>query len=460
MDTPSADVDNRSSPARNITLGTGFYAEEDGRRWIGDSAELMILHMTAPSVLRFRLTCTAAEYYNRFPFYTIIYLNELPVLSLHFSASGQTQEVDLRLDPMEADLAVRIENGSSFVPAEVSDSADIRSLSLIFSDLSFNDKIPLSEHDVPNTWDETFAITPEVEIQILKHQNTRLRTELNQKATWVPPGHFYSPIPDLSEIRKRQNEIFNLPSDIPGIDLNDEGQLNVLNSFRHPYSEHPFADNKREGLRYYFVNPNFSYMDALVLYCMLRTTKPVKVIEIGSGFSSCVTLDTNEFFFNNSIDLTFIEPYPDLFLSLIKTSDNKQIRLIPRQLQEVDPEIFSTLSEGDVLFVDSTHVSKAGSDVNYIMFKILPMLKKGVLVHLHDIFYPFEYPKNWIFEGRAWNEAYLLHAFLQFNDSFRIQFFNSYLAYRYEDRLEKVMPLALKNTGGSIWLEKTVEVQK
>lgn len=180
----------------------------------------------------------------------------------------------------------------------------------------------------------------------------------------------------------------------------------------------------------------------------------MKIIEVGSGFSSCVMLDTNELYFNNSIDCTFIEPFPDNFLSVINDDDKRNAKLVKLPLQEIDIEIFSLLQPNDILFIDSTHVSKICSDVNYIFFEVLPNLREGVYIHFHDIFYPFEYPKGWIYEGRAWNEAYILRAFMQYNESYRILLFNTYLAHFYKDILNEKMPLCLKNPGGSIWIQK------
>ncbi len=110
---------------------------------------------------------------------------------------------------------------------------------------------------------------------------------------------------------------------------------------------------------------------------------------------------------------------------------------------------------GDVVFIDSSHVVKIGSDVAYILFHILPELQPGVIVHFHDILWPFEYPEDWLCEGRAWNEAYVLRAFLQFNEAFDILYFNSYIWHHHAERLQQKMPLCMKNPGGSIWLQKT-----
>lgn len=274
---------------------------------------------------------------------------------------------------------------------------------------------------------------------------------------FVPGGHFYSPIPNLEEIKESEDQIFNYNTkEIKGVDLNVDTQLNYLNKIIEFYPDLPFEDEQKEGLRYKFENGSYSYSDAIFLYGMIRNLKPSKIIEVGCGFSSCVILDTNELFFDNSINTTFIEPYPDLLYSLIKSTDLDRIMVIPKKLQTVDLNIFKTLNEGDILFIDSTHVSRAGSDVNYLFFEMLPSLNKGVHVHFHDVFYPFEYPKEWIYSGRAWNEDYLLRAFLQYNNTFEIVAFNTFLEIFYQEIFENKLPLCLKNLGGSIWIKKVL----
>jgi predicted O-methyltransferase YrrM len=286
------------------------------------------------------------------------------------------------------------------------------------------------------------------------------RDEANDKARalldklWQPPGHFYSPLPSISEVRENEESIFRTPRELPAVDLNEEEQLQLFEIFKEYYKDLPFKDEQTDGLRYYFNNPNYSYSDAICLYAMIRHAKPRRVIEIGSGYSSCVTLDTNELFSAGTIACTFIEPYPELLLSLIKDTDKEVVNIISTKLQEVSLEQFSALQENDILFIDSTHVTKVNSDVNYIFFEILPSLNSGVYIHFHDIFYPFEYPKEWIYEGRAWNEDYLLRAFLQYNSRFRIVFFNTFLEHFFAEKFIADMPLCMKNTGGSIWLRK------
>jgi hypothetical protein len=272
---------------------------------------------------------------------------------------------------------------------------------------------------------------------------------------FVPSGHFYSPFPAIDEIKQIENKLFdNIPRQLSGIDLNEQEQISLLEIFETFYAQMPFKENKINDLRYYFHNDAYSYSDAIILYCMVRHLHPKQVIEIGSGYSSCVFLDTNELFFENEIKCTFIEPYPQTLLSLIKDEDKFRINLIEKKLQDVELSLFEKLLPGDILFVDSTHVSKINSDVNKLIFQILPSLNEGVYIHFHDIFYPFEYPREWIYQGRAWNEDYLLRAFLQFNTEFKIVFWNHFLYNTHKEKLIEKMPLSEKNPGGSIWLRK------
>lgn len=285
-------------------------------------------------------------------------------------------------------------------------------------------------------------------------QNEATGTSKGQIAL-VPDGHFYSPIPDHDEVRRNEEKIFRIPNSLAAIELNVDEQLLTLNSLAMFRDEMPFRAEKTEGLRYCLKNTMFGFADGISLYGLMRHLKPKKIIEVGAGYSSCVMLDTNERFFENSISCTFIEPNPASFLSLIKPADLDRIQLVSTPLQEVDPGTFRNLSANDMLFIDSSHVSKAGSDVNYLIFEVLPELQSGVYVHFHDIFYPFEYPKQWICDlGISWNEAYLLRAFLQYNQSFRIALFINYLTRFHLDRLAAAMPQSAGGAGGSLWIRK------
>jgi predicted O-methyltransferase YrrM len=271
------------------------------------------------------------------------------------------------------------------------------------------------------------------------------------------PGHYHSPIISVEEIKQREEEIFGTGSkEIAGIDLNEEKQVELLKEIAGNYQSIPFSDEKQQHLRYYYNNGFYCQSDGIFLNLLIRHFKPRRIIEVGSGFSSALMLDTNELFFDNSIHLTFIEPYPERLYSLFKPADKERHQTIVSNLQDVNPDVFDQLGENDILFIDSTHVSKTDSDVNTVLFRILPRLKKGVLIHVHDIFFPFEYPKSWVlgWNGFGWNEDYILKAFLMYNPHYSIVVFNTFLEQFYKEWFRENMPDCLKNEGGSIWLRK------
>jgi hypothetical protein len=275
------------------------------------------------------------------------------------------------------------------------------------------------------------------------------------------PGHFYSPLPDIADIRKLSKSLFDTSiASLPGIDLNVDVQLDLVRRFGAFMDEMPFVAAST-GLRYRLDNSYFSYGDVASLYGMMRVFRPNRIIEIGSGYSSAAMLDISDAHFDGKIEFDFIEPYPDRLNSLLRTSDRERCRIRESQVQDVDAPIFDQLAAGDILFVDSSHVARIGSDVLRIVFDILPKLSPGVIVHFHDIHWPFEYPEMWIEGGRAWNEAYLVRAFLQFNSAFEILFFNSYLELHHRDLLAKFCPLMLKTpsarqtpSNGSLWIRR------
>jgi Methyltransferase domain len=297
-----------------------------------------------------------------------------------------------------------------------------------------------------------------------------LKNELsNWRTGFVRPGHYYSPLNDIEYLRKNEQHVFTYECAINDINLRREEQLRLVKDILPYYLQLPFTKQKDKNYRYYYDNPFFSYSDGIFLFCLLNHLKPNRVIEIGSGFSSALMLDTNEHFVDNSINLTFIEPYPEERLNALLKPDDKS-RVIRDFIQNVPINLFSELKAGDILFVDSSHVSKFKSDLNHILFNILPELCSGVYIHFHDIFYPFEYPKEWILEGRAWNEIYLLRAFLMNNKEYEIVLFPSMLERFHEDWLKANMPLTLNlhekwppgdsfeyylpHRGQSLWIRK------
>lgn len=272
-----------------------------------------------------------------------------------------------------------------------------------------------------------------------------------------PPGHYYSPIADLHEVRSRAATIFDRSrSDLPGIDLRVDQQLALLPEFARLYEEMPFQDEPGDGLRYGFVNRFFAHGDGLALYSMLRHLRPRRVVEVGSGWSSALTLDVNDRFFAGAIECTFIEPYPDRLNALLSDRDADRVSIVEKPLHAAGRDAFEQLAPGDLLFIDSTHVSRVGSDVNQLLLEVVPQLPAGVTVHVHDVFWPFEYPPYWIYGGRSWTEDYLLRALLIDNPRLRIVWFNDFLAEFHAAEVEKALPGWGRNPGGSIYL-RTVD---
>jgi hypothetical protein len=271
---------------------------------------------------------------------------------------------------------------------------------------------------------------------------------------FVPPGHYYSPIPSAEDVEEFGRRVTSLEH-LPGIDLNEEEQLALLEELAKFYPTMPFMDGGAPGHRYRFANSFYSYADAIFLYAMLRHLRPGRLIEVGSGYTSAVTLDTNDQFLEGQVECCFIDPNSDQLSRLMTDRDRLRCRVIQSRLQDVDRGLFDILEARDILFIDSTHVSKVNSDVNYLFFEVLPRLKPGTMVHIHDVFPGFEYPLDWLRQGRAWNEQYLLRAFLQFNASFRIRLFGSHMILRHTDWFRTHMPLCLRNAGGAFWMEQT-----
>ncbi|HEX7645392.1 MAG TPA: DUF4214 domain-containing protein [Burkholderiaceae bacterium] len=283
--------------------------------------------------------------------------------------------------------------------------------------------------------------------------------EVSAAQRFAPEGHFYSPIPAVEEYRDHFARLA-LP-DPDGVDVNEASQLAYAEKFAATYGELPFPRDKTEGHRYYLNNGAFNYFDGIALYSMIRECQPKRIIEVGSGYSSAAMIDTCERFLGGKTDITFIEPYPETLHKCLLPQDMERYRILAQKVQDVDPAVFQTLVANDILFIDSSHVAKFGSDVNHLLFKILPLLKEGVVVHFHDIFRNFDYPREWLMEGRAWNEGYLLKAFLAHNRDYRILFFNDWFAHRHWDFLERRLPLCtvqpegspFKNCGVSLWLQ-------
>lgn len=272
-----------------------------------------------------------------------------------------------------------------------------------------------------------------------------------------PPGHFYSPVIDPDEIESMKDQIWPTDSNwIAGIDFNNTNHKHVLTELFPKYiQDYHYPDSSTDDeCQFFNQNSQFSWLDSRAAFVLLREWSPSTIIEVGSGFSSLLIADINRRFWSSNCNFTCIEPYPREFLN---NNIDGISGLIQNKVQNVSLDFFDQLSSNDVLFIDSSHVSKTGSDVNYLYFEVLPRLKKGVKIHIHDIFLPNDYPKDWVMDDkRSWNEQYLLRALLMYSTAFQVTFGCSY-AYEKMPGLVKRSLADLEERsfgGGSLWIEK------
>jgi len=243
-------------------------------------------------------------------------------------------------------------------------------------------------------------------IAALEAQVAELAAELEAAragpGTWLPPGHYYSPIPDVEQLRPQFEQIFfRHRGELPGIDMNFERQQSLMQAFLPYYAEQPFSSQETPERRYHFENDQYSYADGLFLYFVLRHVRPNRVVEVGTGWSTCAMLDVDELFLDGDLAITSIDPDPQRLRARMRPGDERRVSIIEQPVQAVALETFDALGSGDILFIDSTHVLKTGSDVNHLLFEVLPRVASGVWVHIHDIPWPFEYAQEWVEEGRA-----------------------------------------------------------
>jgi len=238
--------------------------------------------------------------------------------------------------------------------------------------------------------------------------------------------------------------------------------LMVLALFVYPlgYSLVTAFEQKGGGFTLGNFQKAFESVDAEVLYAMIRGSKPARVLEIGSGWSTLLSLraleaNRAESGGDPAARLTAIEPYPHAFVRDAIAARPELAEMLDEQVQGLPLDLFSSLGAGDILFIDSSHVLRIGSDVQYEFLEILPRLRPGVLVHVHDIFLPGEYPRDWVFgpEHRFWNEQYLLQAYLIGNARTEVVWGSSWMHRRHPEALEKAFASYDRDTRfpGSFW---------
>ncbi len=273
---------------------------------------------------------------------------------------------------------------------------------------------------------------------------------------------YYSPLPDLRRLQKNRSR-WSRPSELPGLKIDLVQMKDYWNhlaaSFQAEFESLPnYSDLLKESY-----GEGYTLLDALTLYCSLRHHRPRRYLEVGSGLSTyyatCAVRKNLEE--GRPMSITCIEPFPHAKLKTLAGID-----LIEKDVQEVDISLFETLVAGDVLFIDSTHSLKIDGDVAYLFLEILPRLNKGVIVHIHDVPFPFNTPfpaETWVFDRDwpvYWTEAMLLQAFLCHNSEFEIRLSLPFLRFKEEEFLRRSVSgyNQRKGTGpgtfSSIWLER------
>ena len=256
----------------------------------------------------------------------------------------------------------------------------------------------------------------------------------------IRPIHYYEPLPDFRSITAEQ---LKRRHDYPAIDFRWDEQLALVGKLAE-YRE------ELRRLDFDFNNDYFSGFDAAVYYSLLRHLKPRKVVEIGGGYST--RMAAKALAANGSGSLTCIEPYPERL-----NGSEPGIELIAKRVEEIDLGFFSNLAANDVLFIDSSHTVKFGSDVYYEFIELLPRLAPGVWVHVHDIFFPHDYPEEWLLKRRlALNEQYFLEAFLSFNQQFHVALSNYWLCLEHLEHATSLWPQAdlPDHRASSFWMKR------
>jgi len=269
-----------------------------------------------------------------------------------------------------------------------------------------------------------------------------------------PPGHFYSPVVEPAEARRfvLNASVLSDGTSLPRIDRDViAGTFSRLS--RHLPEIKSFL-GVTETLRYRESRTYFNFGEAFILSAFIAEFRPKTFIEVGSGYSSACAVDTSEML-DIGTNFTFIDPNPERLNGILFDRDRASCRVHPSPVQDIDPGVFDLLEENDILFLDTTHVLKTGSDLNFELFHILPRLKPGVIIHFHDIFADWEYPNIWLYrDNRSWNEIYALRSFLMYNNDFEILYFNHHVWKNMPDLLEGTVLSSIPDPGSGIYIRK------
>jgi predicted O-methyltransferase YrrM len=276
------------------------------------------------------------------------------------------------------------------------------------------------------------------------------------KLRW-PLDHYFSPVPNTRRLALRRFRLRVWPPEphpTPGIEWRGDAQLALCKTFAEQeplaFPPEPTGDEQE----YFRSNQLYPALDAWILQALLRDLRPRRLIEVGAGYSSLVAARVNRELLDGRMRFTSIDPHPAPFVRDLVPGLSD---LRAEEVQDSPLSLFAELDAGDVLFVDTSHTVKTDGEVPWIYNQILPALRPGVVVHLHDVFLPGDYPQDWVLEGRAWNELYLVRAFLVFNAGFEILFGAQWMMQNHWDALAEAFPDLTRDESrlaSSLWIRR------
>jgi predicted O-methyltransferase YrrM len=283
------------------------------------------------------------------------------------------------------------------------------------------------------------------------------RRTLRRIGVFPVRNHYYEPLIDPALLRTS----LHADRTLPGIDLNTDTQLSILRRFDFAAElaglplDCPSSGAKK---RFYFHNSAYGPGDAEYLYSMIRLFRPARIVEVGSGFSTLIAIEAiranQSQYPDYTCELTCIEPYEQPWLEETgATVVREPVELMPRTA-------FNLLETNDFLIIDSSHVIRPQGDILCLYHEVLPRLKPGVFVHVHDVFTPRDYPEKWLFDQvKFWNEQYLFEAFLTFNREYRVTGALNYLAHHHQAEFKRVFPIfaaeAPRCEPGAFWIQRS-----
>jgi hypothetical protein len=271
----------------------------------------------------------------------------------------------------------------------------------------------------------------------------------------VTPRHYAFPIPDTGRLDPR---LWEGGLDAPaGIDLREDAQIELLGTLAKDHGAEwaawPRDPDRTNG--FHLRNRHFETVDAEIFHGLVRSRKPRRLVEAGSGHSTRLALEAvaRNAAEGRPCEIQVYDPYASPW---VREQNGRGLTLYPVEVQKAPLETFTALAAGDILFIDSSHVLHIGSDVRFLFGEVIPRLAPGVLVHVHDVFLPAEYPRRWVQGLRFWNEQYLLQAFLAFNDRFRVVWASHFMARKHGEKIAAAVPsFRYDDEPGSFWFERT-----